>query len=242
MHTSFRKVTMTFFFDWKSQLLVDFLEHYITINAQRYAETFRKLNLAIKTKRPGKLTDSIILLHDNARPHAANIVTAKLKQFHWNTLTHPPYSPALSECDFYIFVPLKKITCGRRFASKDEVHAWIQSWFRKQPQTFFFESTDHLLSQWDKCINSYGNYFRVNKYVTYLFSTFLVFIWLLLLYIRTHSFPKNSKILCYHYLTGFWGGDLQRVSPVIIFLNRDHFLSTEHHQSSKVTNHRAFKV
>jgi transposase len=38
----------------------------------------------------------VILLHDNAQPHTAILTKEKLKEFHWETLKHPPYSPDLS--------------------------------------------------------------------------------------------------------------------------------------------------
>ena len=47
---------------------------------------------AIKSKRPGMLSDGIILLHDNTCPHTANLVRDKLQRFGWETL-HPPYRP-----------------------------------------------------------------------------------------------------------------------------------------------------
>ena len=49
-----------------------------------------------KIKTPGMLSDGIILLHDNARPHTANLVRDKLQRFGWETLQHPPYIPDLS--------------------------------------------------------------------------------------------------------------------------------------------------
>ena len=39
------------------------------------------LRRAIKSKRPGILSDGIILLYDNARPHTANLVRDKLQKF-----------------------------------------------------------------------------------------------------------------------------------------------------------------
>ena len=55
------------------------------------------------SKRPGMLSDAIILLHDNAHPYTTNLVRDKLQRFGWKTLQHPPYSPDLSPCDFHIF-------------------------------------------------------------------------------------------------------------------------------------------
>jgi hypothetical protein len=36
----------------------------------------------------------------------------KLKEFHWETLQHPPYSPHLSPCDYHLFGPLKEALGG----------------------------------------------------------------------------------------------------------------------------------
>ena len=149
----------TFFFDCKGPLLVDFLERGATINAKRYADTLQKLRHAIKSKRPGMLADGIILLHDNARPHTANLVRDKLQRFGWKTLQHPPYSPDLSPCDFHIFGDLKKDIRGRRFHSDEEVQEWVRLWIRQRPTSFYKTGIDRLVSQWDKCINTSGNYF-----------------------------------------------------------------------------------
>ena len=57
----------------------------------------------------------IILLHDNTRPHTANLVRDKLQKFDWETPQHPPYSPDLPPCDFHIFGDKKKDIRGHRF-------------------------------------------------------------------------------------------------------------------------------
>ncbi|GBM24492.1 Histone-lysine N-methyltransferase SETMAR [Araneus ventricosus] len=105
------------------------------------------------------LSNSVILLHDNARPHTANAVKMTLQQFRWETLEHPPYSPELSSCDFHVFGPLKQAIRGHRFTTDDEVCDWVQAWIRQQPTSFFKDGIDRLVSQWDKCANSFGDYF-----------------------------------------------------------------------------------
>ncbi|GBM69307.1 hypothetical protein AVEN_112651-1, partial [Araneus ventricosus] len=56
----------------------------------------RKLSLgypkAIQRKRPGMLSDGIILLHDNT--HTARKIQQLLRKFKWEVWSHPtPYSP-----------------------------------------------------------------------------------------------------------------------------------------------------
>ncbi|GBM61069.1 Mariner Mos1 transposase [Araneus ventricosus] len=158
VHTSSSKVMMSFF-DHNGPLLVEFLERGTTINGQRYQATLQNLKRAMKSKRPGTLSNGVILLHDNARPHTANAVKTTLQQFRWETLEHPPYSPDLSPCDFHIFGPLKQAIRGHRFTTDDEVCDWVQAWTRQQPTSFFKDGIDRLVPQWDKCANSFGDYF-----------------------------------------------------------------------------------
>ena len=61
-----------------------------------------------KVKTPWNAVGRNYLLHDNARPHTANLVRDELQRFDWETLQHPPHSPILSPCDFHIFGDLKK--------------------------------------------------------------------------------------------------------------------------------------
>ena len=97
------------------------------INEKRYANTLQKLRRAIKLKRPGMLSDGIIILHDNARPHTANLMRDKPQRFDWETLQHPLYSPDLSPCDLSHFWRLEErhswtsVSLGRGSARVGEV-------------------------------------------------------------------------------------------------------------------------
>ncbi len=42
------------------------------------------------------------LLHDNARPHAHSDVINYLTEEGINILSHPPYSPDLAPCDYWL--------------------------------------------------------------------------------------------------------------------------------------------
>ena len=91
--SSVRKIMATVFWDRKGILLIDFLERRLTINADAYCDTVRKLRRAIQNKRRGMLSSGIVLLHDNARPHTAARTAQLLQQFRWEVFAHPPYSP-----------------------------------------------------------------------------------------------------------------------------------------------------
>ena len=72
---------------------------------------------------------------------------------------HPPYSPDLSPCDYAIFGLLKKALRGKRFTSEDDVKQYVRNWFTTQPWEFYETAIHCLVSQWDKCLNSQGQYF-----------------------------------------------------------------------------------
>ena len=91
---------------------------------------------AIKSKCLVLLSDGIILLHDNVRPHTVNLLRNKPQRFGWETLQHPPYRPDLSSCDFHIFGDLKKDIRGRRFYSDELVQEWVRLWIHRRSTSF----------------------------------------------------------------------------------------------------------
>ena len=58
-------------------------------------------------RRPRIGPRGIKLLHDNASSHKTKQVIAYIKDIGMKTLNHPPYSPDLSPCDFWLFSKLK---------------------------------------------------------------------------------------------------------------------------------------
>ena len=54
-------------------------------------------------ERPQLLVAGPFILHDNARPHTADVVTKKLGDNGWEVLPHVSYSPDTSPPDFDLF-------------------------------------------------------------------------------------------------------------------------------------------
>ncbi|GFS33444.1 hypothetical protein TNIN_327591 [Trichonephila inaurata madagascariensis] len=108
-----------------------------TINSSRYLAILDRLRVAIKSKRPCRLTNGVILLHDNARPHVADVVETQLAKFKWETLQHPPYRSDLSPCDFHIFGKMKKHLKGTRFVSNDAVKDSVKDYLNQQPTEYY---------------------------------------------------------------------------------------------------------
>ncbi|GFV84432.1 histone-lysine N-methyltransferase SETMAR [Trichonephila clavipes] len=107
-----QKIMCTVFSDSKGILLIDFLPRGQTINAAVYCETLRKLRRAIQNKHRGFLSKGVVFLHDNARPHTANVTKTLLRGFGWDVFDHPPYSADLAPSDFHLFLHLKSFLAG----------------------------------------------------------------------------------------------------------------------------------
>ena len=67
--------------------------------------------------RPRTGVRDIKLLHDNAPAHKSAMIQEYLKESWLDVLDHPPYSPDLSPCDFWLFPRLKEMLAGHRCES-----------------------------------------------------------------------------------------------------------------------------
>ena len=107
MRPSAGKLMLTVFWDSRRPILKTYQERG-TVTSATYCDMLqRELKPAICSKRRGKLSKEILLLH-NARPHTATHTLETLKQLRWEAMKHPAYSPDLVPSDFHLFGPLKK--------------------------------------------------------------------------------------------------------------------------------------
>ncbi|GBL89351.1 hypothetical protein AVEN_225873-1 [Araneus ventricosus] len=107
-------------------LLVDFMQRGTTMNAVAYCQTLRKLRRAIQNKRRGMLTEGILLLLDNARPHTAAQTRALFDSFGWKALDHP-HRPDLALSDFHLFRHLKHHLGGNHYNDDEDVKTAVTS-------------------------------------------------------------------------------------------------------------------
>jgi len=76
----------------------------------------------------------IFLLHDNAPPHRAQVVTKVLDKRKVKVIPHPPYSPDLSPCDFFLFPKLKKFISCRRYRSRQAIGYAVYQFLKSVPK------------------------------------------------------------------------------------------------------------
>ncbi|GFS27391.1 histone-lysine N-methyltransferase SETMAR [Elysia marginata] len=65
--------------------------------------------------RPGLLRRGIVLQHDNATPHSANLTQQWLQRYGWEILPLPTHNPNIAASDFHLSGPLKRHLGGIAF-------------------------------------------------------------------------------------------------------------------------------
>ena len=104
------------------------------------------------------LSSGVVLIHDNVRPHCANVTKDLLKKFKWEVFGHKPYSLDLAPSDFHLFRELKAWLGGQRFAANDELQDALKTYLSLLAAYFFAEGIEKLVTRYDKCLKHYGDY------------------------------------------------------------------------------------
>ena len=85
-------------------------------------------------KRPSKGWSGVHLLHDNASSHKCEVVKSFLASEKVKVLNHPPDSPDLRPCDFFLFPRLKKMLSGNKYTSRSSLASAIYQCLQQIPK------------------------------------------------------------------------------------------------------------
>lgn len=158
------KVMILVFFDIKGVVHHEFLPEEQTVNSEFYLNVLKRLRDRVRRVRP-HLTqnDGWILHQDNAPAHSALIVRQFLAKNSITILDHPPYSPDLAPCDFFLFPKCKNVMRGQHWEDVDTIKQ--ETTRRLKSMTFedFQGCFEEWKRRWDKCIAVNGEYFEGDK-------------------------------------------------------------------------------
>jgi histone-lysine N-methyltransferase SETMAR len=108
--TTIRKICYAVFFRSTGLVKAIKLEGQKTITAKWYTDVcLPRVFEQVQNERSNTGLRDMIIHHDNARTHTARIASEYLEEKKIQTLPHPPYSPDIAPCDFWLFDELKKI-------------------------------------------------------------------------------------------------------------------------------------
>lgn len=132
-----------------------------TVNSEWYCEVCPPTVFEeVCKQRPKTGLRGIFLHHDNARPHTAIRTIDFLNDTRVQLLPHPPYSPDLAPCDFWLFPFLKKHLRGERYPNEKEAILAINHVLKEAPQELFVNCIDDWFRRMSKCIQHHGCYFE----------------------------------------------------------------------------------
>ena len=93
-----------------------------TVTGRFYKNSvLKKVKEFYNKNRPSKGWSGVHLLYDNASSHKCEVVKSFLAFEKVKVLNHPPYSPELSPCDFFLFPRLKKMLSGNKYTSRSSL-------------------------------------------------------------------------------------------------------------------------
>ena len=75
-------------------------------------------------------------------------------------LNHPPYSPELSPCDFFLFPRLKKMLSGNKYTSRSSLGNAIYQCLQQIPKEDYLSAFRDWVKRLQKCVSVKGEYFE----------------------------------------------------------------------------------
>ena len=90
-----------------------------------------------------------VLFHqDNAPSHKSTVTMAKLHELGFELIPHPPYSPDLAPCYFFLFPNLKIWLGGKKLSSNEDVIAAVNAYFAAFDKSYFSDGMKKLETRW----------------------------------------------------------------------------------------------
>jgi hypothetical protein len=85
------KIMASVFWDSEGVVRVDFLPCDVTVNAQYYINLLCiDVDQMVWKRRPGKLSE-VVIGHENAHRHTADLMKVALAAVDWEIMNHPPF-------------------------------------------------------------------------------------------------------------------------------------------------------
>ena len=151
---------MVVFFDLNGIVRAEFVPRNTTVNSEYYKGLLERLRNDVRRKRPEKWANGFILHHDNAPCHTSLLVRQFLSNKLITVCPHPPYSPDLAPCDFWLFPKVKITMKGKRFESIQDIEAATTAQLKTLTKKDFQNCFRKWQERWDKCVRSEGEYFE----------------------------------------------------------------------------------
>jgi histone-lysine N-methyltransferase SETMAR len=109
-------------------------------------------------QRPKLGTRGTLLHIDNATPQTARKSREAIEALRLRQVPHPPYSPDISPCDFWLFGYLKGKLAGKTLHSEDDVIRVVSCILGQIPKEMFQNAMDGWIQRLERVIEFGGEY------------------------------------------------------------------------------------
>ncbi|UYV74678.1 hypothetical protein LAZ67_12000508 [Cordylochernes scorpioides] len=151
------KTMIIVFFDIRGIVHCEFVPQGQTVNSAFYLEVLRRLKRRIARVRTD-IKDTVKLHHDNATSHTAFIIANFLARSNTTVIPHPPYSPDLAPCKFFLFPRLKREMKGKHWEAVENIQHHVTTFLRSIPIEEFQGAFQSCQTRLRKCIDAGGMY------------------------------------------------------------------------------------
>ncbi|CAF1194271.1 unnamed protein product [Didymodactylos carnosus] len=154
------KTLFCLFFKSNGPVFIHKVDEGKTIDHNYYIENCLKPVVnEIRKQEKSSRTKCIRLLHDNGRPHIHRDVIDYLTEEGIEIILHPPYSPDLAPCDFWLNDYIK-INLADQENEESLARPFFWNFVNNIPEKEFKKTFDKLLERMKLCINNNGDYFE----------------------------------------------------------------------------------
>jgi histone-lysine N-methyltransferase SETMAR len=156
------KTMLITFFDAEGLVHHEFLPQRQTMNQTVYITVLKRLRDAVRRKRPHKWSSGTWLVH-RAMPRGPEC-QGILGQAQQPRVPHPPFSPDLAPCDFFIFPKLKNTLKGKRFQDVADIQLNTTRQLQVIPKQAYQTCIEKWKDRWNRFIKSGGSYFEGDNF------------------------------------------------------------------------------
>ena len=107
------------------------------------------------------------LLHDNATAHKSATLQEYLKESGLNVLDHPPFSPDLAPCDFWLLPRLKEMLARQRFESRCGIGSVVYQCLQHIPKEDYRAAFQKWVDWCKICVEADRAYFEDLGYIKF---------------------------------------------------------------------------
>lgn len=147
------------FFDANGIVHSEFVPQHQILDQVFYLDVMERLRNSVRDKRPDFWqSGEWFFHHDNVSVHTAIPVRQYYAKNNIVLLPHPPYSPDLAPCDFFLFPRIKMNLKEKYFVDVNEVEQKTLEVLTNIKEDEFLRCFEQWKTKLEKCINSNGEY------------------------------------------------------------------------------------